>query len=144
MRAILGILGGLVAGAAAMLALALVGGMMFPAPGSVDPSRPQQILNAFETLPEGGKWAILISWFGGALVGAAVAKMIVRRDWAAWLVAILFALYVLASVFILPMPAWMQVVAVVLPLIGGFIANHLVKAAPAAEPLEEGHRVGNG
>jgi hypothetical protein len=133
MRAVLAIVGGLVAGAAAMMALALIGGMLFPASGALDPYRPQQIMDAFENLSTGGKAAILLSWFGGALVGAWVAKLIVRQSWSAWTIAGLFALYVLASVLVLPMPVWMEVVAVVLPLVGGFLANHLVASLAPAE-----------
>ncbi len=68
----------------------------------------------------------MLAWFGAALVGAAVAKLIAPRSWVAWTVTGLIALYVVANVFVLPMPGWMQALSVAAPLLGGLIANHLV------------------
>jgi hypothetical protein len=136
MRAVLGMFAGIVAGFAAMLAIATIGGLIFPSSARIDAINAEQIVAAFPTLPMGAKIAIILSWFGGALVGAALAKKIAGRGWAAWTVAGLFALYVMLTVLILPMPSWLQGVAVLAPLIGGLIANHLVAdrgdAAPAA------------
>ena len=136
MRAILGLLGGLVAGAVAMGICALAGGLLYPSNVGINPSRPQEIIDAFAGLPMGAKIAMILSWFAGALVGAAVAKLIVRQGWAAWTIAALFALYVLVTVLILPMPGWMQTLAIVAPLIGGLIANHLVKSRAPDLPGE--------
>lgn len=127
MRAIAAILGGLVAGAAAMVAIAFLGGMLFPSTASIDAYNVEQISDAFTNLAVGAKIALILSWFGGALVGGVVAKLIARQGWAAWTLAGIFALYVLLTVFILPMPGWLQAVAVAAPLVGGLIANHLVK-----------------
>jgi hypothetical protein len=136
MRAVLGLLGGLVAGAVAMGVFALIGGLLYPSDIAINPSRPQEIIEAFGGLPMGAKIAMILSWFAGALIGAAVAKLIVRQGWAAWTITALFALYVLVTVLILPMPGWMQTAAIVAPLIGGLIANHLVKGAPRAADIE--------
>jgi hypothetical protein len=74
-------------------------------------------------------------------VGATVAKLIARRGWAAWTLAGIFVVYVFISTLVLPMPGWLQAVAVLAPLIGGLLANHLVadrlvtaEAPAAAEP----------
>ena len=137
MRAFLGILAGIVVGFVALVVIALVGGLIFPAPvpaGGM--SRPQQLIEMFETLPIGAKSAVILAWFGGALAGAAVAKMIVGRGWAAWTITGFFAVYVLLNVLILPMPGWLQAVAVAAPLIGGLIANHLVADRVVAAEVE--------
>ena len=134
MRAVLGIVAGIVAGFAAMLAIAMAGGLIFPSSARIDGFNAEQIVGAFPTLPTGAKIAIILSWFGGALIGAALAKKIAGRGWAAWTVAGLFALYVMLNVLILPMPSWLQAVAVLAPLIGGLIANHLVGDRGAAVP----------
>jgi len=136
MRAIAAIVAGLLAGGVAMVAVALLGGMLYPSSATVDAYKANQIIDVFTTLPMGAKAAIILSWFAGALVGSAVAKLIARAGWAAWTIAALFALYVLLSVFILPMPGWLQAVAVAAPLIGGLIANHLVKARAPDMPDE--------
>ena len=134
MRAVLGIIAGIVAGFAAMLIIATAGGLIFPSSARIDGFNAEQIVAAFPTLPTGAKVAIILSWFGGALIGAALAKRIVGRGWAAWTVAGLFALYVVLNVLILPMPSWLQAVAVLAPLTGGLIANHLVGDRSAATP----------
>jgi hypothetical protein len=142
MRAVIAIVAGIVAGLAAVVAIALVGGMIFPSPGRIDGFNAEQIVSLFPTLPTGAKIAILLSWLGGALAGAAAAKRIAGRGWAAWTVAGIFVVYVLINVLVLPMPGWLQAIAVVGPLVGGLLANHLVAdrsfeaAAPAAREAE--------
>lgn len=137
MRAVAAIVAGLVVGFAGMIAVALAGGMIFPMPGSIDVTNAEQVKGAFTDLPQGAKAAVILSWFIGALLGSLVAKLIARRGWAAWTIAGLFAVYVLLNVLVLPMPGWMQAMAVAAPLFGGLIANHLVRdraVAGAQEP----------
>lgn len=133
LRNIGGVIAGLLVGVVAMMLIAMLGGMLFPTDVRVDPSDSAQISAAFDASPTGAKLVIILSWFTAALAGGAVAKLISGERWAAWTVAALFALYVLASVFVLPMPAWMQVLAVAAPLIGGWIASHFGRRTAAAD-----------
>ena len=126
MRAVISIVVGLVVGFAALILIALLGGLLFPSPGQVDNFNAEQLIELFPSIPVGAKVAIILSWFGGALIGAGAAKWISGRGWAAWTITGFFAVYVLLNVLILPMPGWMQAIAVAAPLIGGLIANHLV------------------
>ena len=137
MRAVIAaiaIVAGIVAGLVAVIAIALVGGLIFPSEGRIDGFDAEQIVALFPALPMGAKIAILLSWFGGALAGAAVAKRIAGRGWAAWTLAGIFVVYVLINVLVLPMPGWMQAIAVLAPLLGGLIANHLVAERDHVEP----------
>jgi hypothetical protein len=135
MRGVVAVVSGILAGIAAIFIIALIGGMLVPRPERMDGFSPEQLVAAFPTLPLAAKVAIVVSWFGGALAGAAVAKLIARRPWAAWTLAGVFAIYVLFSTLVLPMPSWLQAVAVLAPLIGGLIANHLIASrAAASEP----------
>jgi hypothetical protein len=126
MRALLAIVAGIVAGFAGMFAIAYVGGLIFPATAPMDAITAEQVAAAFTSLPLGAKIAIIASWFGGALIGAGVAKKISGAGWAAWTVGILFVLYVIVTVLILPMPGWLQAAAVLAPLVGTLLGNHLV------------------
>ena len=128
MRGLLAIVAGIVAGFAAMVAIAYVGGLIFPATTRIVEMNAEAVAAAFTTLPLGAKVAIIASWFGGALAGAGVAKKIAGTGWAAWTIGALFAIYVLVTTFILPMPAWLQVAAVLAPLIGALLANHFIVA----------------
>jgi hypothetical protein len=132
MRGVLAVIAGIVAGFAATIIIGLAAGMIVPRPARLDGFSGEQLVGAFPGLPMAAKIAILLSWLGGALVGAAVAKRIARKAWAAWTVTGFFTLYVLLTTFVLPMPPWLQVSAVLCPLVGGLIANHLV--AGASEP----------
>lgn len=139
MRAIGGILAGLVVGLLVTIVIGVIGGMIFPISAtSVGFSRPQQIVDAFAEMPQGMKIALMLAWFGGTLVGAALAKRIAGSAWVAWAVTGLIAAYVVANVLVLPMPGWMQALSIAAPLLGGFIANHLVsgRIAPAQSVTE--------
>jgi hypothetical protein len=146
MRALAGIVVGLIAGFIATIVIGIFGiGATFNVPAGTNLSHPQQVVEAFAGMPAGAKIALMVAWFVGGLVGALVAKLIARRGWAAWAVAAVIAVYVLLNTLVLPLPGWMQVLSIAAPLIGGLIANHLVKGAPAAEALDgEGSSVGNG
>ncbi|MBA3676135.1 MAG: hypothetical protein H0W74_01865 [Sphingosinicella sp.] len=128
MRGFLGIVAGLVAAIAAAMLIAFIGGLVIPpAPVSVDMSSVDGIRDAYSSLGTNAQLLGVVSWAGGGLVGALVAKHIIGRPWAAWTIAALTEAYMLVNVLMLPMPGWMQAVALILPLIAGFLANHLIK-----------------
>lgn len=136
MRSIAGIIAGLIVGFLVAIAVGVVvfgaAGGAAPSPGNVNLSDPQRVVEIFAELPVGAKIGLMLAWFGAALAGVAVAKLIAPRRWVAWTVTGLIALYVVANIFVLPMPGWMQALSVVAPLLGGLIANHLV--ADRSEP----------
>lgn len=126
LRIVGGVIIGLLSGIIAMMLVALAGMLLFPSGIVMDPTDSEQISEAFGALALGAQLYIVFSWVAGALVGAAVAKRIVGRPWAAWFIAGLFTLYVLLNTFILPMPPWLQATAIIAPLLGGLLANHMV------------------
>ena len=136
MRGVLAIIVGILVGFVAIIAVGVLGDLLFPSNTQIDgftSEGAEQLLAAFPTLPVGAKLALVLSWFAGALTGAMAAKGIAGRGWAAWTVAGFFAVYVLVTTMILPMPGWLQAIAVAAPLIGGLIGNHLVRErVPAA------------
>jgi hypothetical protein len=137
MRAVAGIVVGLIAGFVVTIVIGIIGiGATYSAPAGMNVSNPQQVLEAFAGMPAGPKIALMIAWFGGGFVGALVAKLIARRGWAAWTVAALIAAYVVLNILVLPLPGWMQALSIAAPLIGGLIANHLVKGAAEAAGIE--------
>jgi hypothetical protein len=150
MRAAAGIIVGVIAGFLATILFAILAmSLSAPSVARIDVGDPQQVVDAFAAMPQGAKIALMLAWLVGALVGAAIGKLIARKGWVAWTVTALIALYVVLNVLILPLPGWMQALSIAAPLIGGLLANHLVKdAAPAAADAEaldgEGSSVGNG
>jgi uncharacterized membrane protein YeaQ/YmgE (transglycosylase-associated protein family) len=127
MRGFLGIVAGLVGAVAAAMLISFIGGLLMPsAPVRVDMSSVEGVRAAYASLGTDAQLLGIISWAGGGLVGALIAKRLIGRPWAAWTIAGLTEAYMLVNVLMLPMPGWMQVVALILPLIAGFLANHLV------------------
>ena len=148
MRAILGIIGGLVAGIVAIIVVGMIGvGATFTPPPGMNPSDPRQVMEAFAAMPTATQLAMMAAWLSGGMVGALVAKLISRSAMVAWIVAALIAVYVLLNVFVLPLPGWMQALWIAAPLLGGFMGNHLIRPAALAveDPVDSaGRSVDNG
>jgi hypothetical protein len=133
MRAVAGIIVGLIAGLIAAILVGIVGvGATFAVPAGIDPANTRQVLQAFAGMPPGSQVALAIAWLAGAFVGALVAKAIARKAWAAWTVVLLMTIYFGFGGLTLPLPIWAKALWIAAPLIGGFIGERLVKAAPAA------------
>ena len=136
MRAIGGILAGIVAAVAAIMAVGLVGGMFFSVEVPTDPiQNAEATAAALGSAPVGAQILLVLSWFAGGLAGAAAAKWVSRVSWPGWTVACGLAL-LLATTFLAPLPVWMQVLAVIGPLVGGLIADMMVRGGaggPAAD-----------
>ncbi len=138
LRGVLGIVGGIVAAVLTVMAVQALGHALYPYPADVDLNDPEQIARVFPSIPVVAKLFVVAAWFGGALVGAALAKAITGRSWAAWTIAGLIAVGAVMNLFVIPHPVWMQLSAVVAPLLGGLFANHLVGPRAARLPAEAG------
>jgi MFS family permease len=137
-RGILGVIVGLAVAVLTIMAVQAIGHQIYPYPADVDLNDPEQIARVFPTIPVAAKLFVVAAWFFGAMAGAAVAKSVVGSDWAAWTIAVLVACAGVMNLFIIPHPVWMQIAAVVAPLLGGLIANHLVRREPAGPDGERG------
>lgn len=128
LRAILGIILGVLAGGAAIFAIETLGHAMFPPSGSLNPSDPAQLATMMNEIPAGAKLMVLLAWFTGITMGGTVAMAISRRrKWTAWTVAvILFALAALTMVMI-PHPVWMMAGAVMATIAGGAMSTRMVR-----------------
>jgi CBS domain containing-hemolysin-like protein len=112
-RIVLGILAGLLAMAAIVGLVEVAAHSLFPLPSDNSP------------IPIGVLILVLAAYFLGALVGGMVAARIARRRWTAWAIAAIVAVGAIWSMFMIPHPQWMQIAAVVAPLLGGAIAHGL-------------------
>ena len=123
-RTIGGILAGIVAMLAVIVAIELAAHLVFPVPSDRD------------AVPIGVQLLVLAAYFLGALAGGALAARISGRAWTAWAVAIVVVAGAIWSMFMIPHPQWMQIAAVVAPLVGGVVAGHFGRgrASAPAEP----------
>ena len=135
MRTIGGLAAGLVAAVLAMMAAGFVGSLIVPMSGPTDPRQSDQLREALTAAPADQQAVILISWFAAAFAGAATAKAISGQSWPGWAIAGLLAL-ILAGTFLVPLPAWMQALAVIGPLAGGLLADLVVRRRRSAAPGE--------
>jgi hypothetical protein len=132
MRAIGGIIAGLVASLIATIVVGIIGlRFTLTLPPRLDASDTKALFDTLGGMPSGAQLALAAAWLIGAFAGAWTARRISGRAWAAWLVTLLVALYVLLDTLILPMPSWMQVVWIAAPLVGGLLGNHLARGRPA-------------
>ena len=130
MRNLAGLVAGLAAAVAAMIAVGFVGNLFVPLSDATAPGQSEAVTVALTTAPIGAQVIVLIAWFSAAFAGAAVARYVSRATWPGWTIAGLLALF-LAGTFLVPLPIWMQVLAVLGPLAGGALAQGLVAGPPA-------------
>lgn len=125
MRSLAGLVAGLVAAGAAMIAVGFVGNLFVPMADAGVPGSGEALIVALAAGPVGPQLTVLAAWFFAAFAGAATARYVSRTAWPGWTIAGLLALLLAAS-FLVPLPIWMQVLAVLGPLAGGFLADRLV------------------
>jgi len=136
MRAFLGIVLGMVVGLALQSAADVVTSLLYPTSITNMWDR-AQVAEALAARPAAALWIGVAGYFVGGLGGGVVGKLIWRRALAAWLPAGLLALMALILAFSYPIPTWTMFATFIAPLLGGLLANHLIKAAPAATATVE-------
>jgi MFS family permease len=125
MKGLLGLIAGLVAGALAMMAVSYVGTSLYPLHLPADPRQTEALMEGLRTATVGAQIVVLLCWFVGAFVGAAVARALSGKAWPGWTIAGLLAA-ILAFIFFMPLPIWMQTLAPVSPLLGAAAADLLI------------------
>jgi hypothetical protein len=135
MKALLGLLAGIVAAALVMMAVGYVGTSLYPLHVPADPSDRQALIEGLRTAPVGAQVSVLLAWFLGTFAGAALAKTVSGRAWPGWTIGgVLAAL--LAFIFFVPLPIWLQTLSPVSPLLGAAAADILVRR-PRVEAADD-------
>ena len=119
-----GIFAGLIVALAAIYVIWLIGLQLYPlqTEGAFQSVESQGAL--IGSMPTGALAFVAAAWFGGAFMGALTAAHISRRLWPAWLVAALVTLLAIANIIMFPHPDWMQLAAIIVPILGGLFATH--------------------
>lgn len=128
MRAFLGILAGLVVALAVQSALDYLGNTLYP-PHITDMWSRAQMMEAFATRPTNALLITVAGYFLGSLIGGAAGKSIWRRAAAAWTPAVVLAAMAALIGASFPVPTWFLLSGSIAALVGGLLANHLVKTA---------------
>lgn len=128
-RMILGIVAGVVVGGLVVFLVESAGHAMFPPPVGTDLSNPEAMKTLIASLPAGAIVMLLLGWFLGALAGAVTAKVIAKRDMAAWIVGVIFVALTASNFIYIPHPVWMMAAGVALPLLAAWIATRVRRSA---------------
>ena len=101
----------------------------------IDVADPDALASYIRALPLVAKLVLVAGWLLAPLVGAWLSLRI--ADWrpGGWIVTLVFLLGGLVNQYALPHPLWMQACALVLPLIGGVLAQRLHRKPYPGEPL---------
>lgn len=133
MRMAMGIIAGIVVAFLCVFAVEWVGHGLYPPPAGLDVNDPADQARLMEAMPAAAKALVLLGWFAGALAGAWTANRIAGRGIAGWIVALLVIAAGIATMVMIPHPAWMWAGGIALPLLGAWMADRIsARRAPAA------------
>ena len=123
MRILLGVLAGVVVAFGCVFLVEMVGHSLYPPPAGLDLSDPADQARVMEAMPAAAKAMVLAAWFIGAGAGAWVANRIAGRPIAGWIVALLVIAAGVATMVMIPHPAWMWAGGILLPLLAAWVAE---------------------
>lgn len=128
MRIVLGVIAGAVVGLLSIWGIYQLIHMAYPPPLGTDLNDPEEAARYMASAPAAALALVAAGWFIGALVGAWVACAVAKRALAGWIVALLvLAACVVVLTQIQGHPGWMWAAGILLPLIGGWLAQRLAK-----------------
>ncbi|QNA85918.1 hypothetical protein G4G27_19490 [Sphingomonas sp. So64.6b] len=110
-------------------------GTLYPLSGELDSADPDTTAAIIAGMPLPAKLLIVFGWFLAAFTGAWLALRVSDWRWSGWIVAVLVVAGGIVNILLLPHPLWMQGCAIVLPLLGGWIAGRLHHKPYPGEPL---------
>ena len=125
MRMAMGIVAGIVVAFLCVFAVEFVGHGLYPPPAGLNLGDPADQARLMEAMPAAAKALVLAAWFAGALAGSFVANLIAGRSIAGWVVALLIVAAGVATMIMIPHPAWMWAGGIALPLLAGWIAQRM-------------------
>jgi len=131
MRMLLGIVAGIVVAFLCVFAVEWIGHGLYPPPAGLDVGNPAGQARLMDAMPTAAKAMVLLAWFAGALAGAWTANRIAGRGLAGWVVALLVIAAGIATMLMIPHPAWMWAGGIALPLLAAWIADRMSARRPA-------------
>ena len=125
LRTILGIVAGVVVAFVVLMGLEMAGHAAMPPPAGLDPADPEDLKQMVASASTAAKAWVVFAWFAAAEAGGWVARRLSRASWAGWVIAGLIVVGGIANIMMIPHPLWMQIAAVVAPLLGGWLVTRL-------------------
>ena len=125
LRTILGIVAGVVVAFVVLMGLEMAGHAAMPPPAGLDPADPEDLKQMVASASTAAKAWVVFAWFAAAVAGGWLARRLSRASWAGWVIAGLIVVGGIAHLMMIPHPLWMQIAAVVAPLLGGWLVTRL-------------------
>ena len=125
LRTILGIVAGVVVAFVVLMGLEMAGHAAMPPPAGLDPADPEDLKQMVASASTAAKAWVVFAWFAAAVAGGWVARRLSRASWAGWVIAGLIVVGGIANIMMIPHPLWLQIAAVVAPLLGGWLVTRL-------------------
>lgn len=125
MRMVVGIIAGVVVAFLCVFAIEWIGHSLYPAPAGLDLKNPADQAKLMDAMPAAAKAMVLLGWFVGSLAGAWTANRIAGRSLAGWVVALVAIAAGIATMLMMPHPAWMWAGGIALPLLAAWIAERM-------------------
>jgi hypothetical protein len=129
LKTVAGVAAGLIVALATIYVIWLVGLQIYPLPAESGLGSLESQGALIQSMPTGAQAFIAAAWLGGAFVGALTAVHISRRLWTGWLVAAFVAIISISNIIMFPHPEWMQLAAIIVPVLGALLATHWAKAS---------------
>jgi hypothetical protein len=126
---VFGTIAGIVTAFAIMVCVDLVAMTLHAPPAGMSPG-PEATARWLSGAPLAALLFIVAAWFLAAFGGGLIGRIAARWQTAAWVVAGVILISALAGAFRPPHPVWMQIAALVAPLLGGYLASRPRVAAP--------------
>ena len=134
-RALLGVLAGLVAMLVVITAIEYVAHQIFPPPPGLDPRNPADLAAVLASQPVAGLAMVVLVWVCGAFAGGWLAARI-SSAWpraAAAIIALVVMSGVVGMIVQLPEhPKWMSVLGLLLPLPAALLGARLARRKPTS------------
>ena len=127
MKIVLGVIAGVVVAFACVMGIEMIGHGLYPPPAGLDVTDPADVARLMQDMPGAALAFVVVAWFIGALLGAWAANAIAHQALAGWIVALVIAVGAVATMAMIPHPAWMWAAGIGLPLIAGWLAQRLAR-----------------
>lgn len=142
MRAVGGLIAGILIAFVIAIAATILAIAFFPLPKGFEPKSQADLANYYLNAPVATLATIVIGRFLAALGGGWAGIAIGGARWIAWVIGVILSAYLLVEMSSIPHPLWMQITGIIAPLVGAAIAHHLAgRARPAQDDViaEEDH-----
>lgn len=122
MRRLFGTLAGIAVAILITLGVEAVDSRFYPMPANIDPNDADALARIIPDMPLAAKLIVVVGWFLGAYGGAWMALRITDWRWSGVVVALFVLAGGVVNFMMVPHPLWMEACAVLMPVLGGWLA----------------------